>query len=151
MSALPPKTPGSAGSPAAATATVGGRERRKLPRWAAIVVAVTVLVWLAACLSACGKTNSATVTLSGLVLHPTIITVAPGSTVTWVNGDQTAHTVTSKGIDTSTTLFAKPGPGQFNSGPLNPGQRFSHVFSSPGRFDYYDGIQGYIVGLVIVR
>ncbi len=125
MSALPQRHP-ARGSPAQAAAR--GRVRRDChagPRSSSSSPAV----WLAACLGACGKSNSATVTLSGLVLHPTIITVAPGSTVTWVNSDQTAHTVTSKGVDTSTTLFAKPGPGKFNSGPLNPGQSVLYTCS----------------------
>ncbi len=48
-----------------------------------------------------------------------------GTTVTWVNDDTIAHTVTSD-VD-----------GQFNSGNLDPGKSFKHTFSSTGSYAYY--------------
>lgn len=68
---------------------------------------------------------------------PQTVTISPGETVTWTNNGQSPHTVTGGG---------------FNSGNLNPGQTFSHTFSSAGTFAYhcqYHQAQG-MVGTVIV-
>jgi len=53
---------------------------------------------------------------------PKTITVSPGTTVTWTNNGQSPHTVTGSGFD---------------SGNLNPGQTFSHTFSTSGTFNYH--------------
>jgi copper-containing nitrite reductase len=57
---------------------------------------------------------------------PDVITVVIGmnATVTWVNDDNTPHTVTDKG-------------GSFNSGELDPGKSWSHTFTLPGTYHYY--------------
>jgi LPXTG-motif cell wall-anchored protein len=68
---------------------------------------------------------------------PSTITISAGETVTWTNNGQSPHTVTG---------------GSFDSGNLNPGQTYSHTFSSAGTFPYhcqYHQSQG-MVGTVIV-
>jgi LPXTG-motif cell wall-anchored protein len=55
---------------------------------------------------------------------PKNLTVAPGDTVTWTNNGSTQHTVTADS-------------GDFNSGPLNPGQSFSHTFTTAGTVPYH--------------
>ena len=54
-----------------------------------------------------------------------------GEQVTWYNDDAAAHAVTS-GNPTD-------GPdGIFSSGLISSGGSFSHTFSNPGTFDYFD-------------
>jgi plastocyanin len=56
-------------------------------------------------------------------------TVEVGATVTWTNNDSIAHTVTAD--DNS-----------FDSGPMQPGQTFSHTFSQAGTVPYHCSIHG---------
>jgi len=55
---------------------------------------------------------------------PSDVTVAPGTTVTWTNNGTVAHTVTAD-------------DGSFGSPMLNPGDSYSHTFSTAGTFRYY--------------
>ncbi len=50
--------------------------------------------------------------------------IAAGTTVTWVNRDGVAHTVTDA-------------HGSFDSGNIGGGQRWSHAFDTPGEFTIY--------------
>ncbi len=54
---------------------------------------------------------------------PGTLTVAAGTTITWVNQDVVIHTVTSD-------------DGLFDSGSMRPGDRFSFTFTAPGTFTY---------------
>lgn len=80
-----------------------------------------------------------TVVISGYQYNPGNINVPVGGTVTWINQDSVAHSVTS------------PLPGQVTTtgafdGVLQPGQSYSYTFNLPGRVDYYcrfhSGMQG---------
>lgn len=66
------------------------------------------------------------------------IEVAPGTTVEWVNDDPLAHTVTA--ADTS-----------FRSGLIEPGKRFRHRFTEPGRHEYHCEPHPFMKGTVVVR
>jgi len=130
--------------------------RRRIPRSAiaSLVAALIVAVVVTVATTGCGSSSNAVhLTFTGNELRPAAnITVAPGTTVTWTNTDETARTVTSVGVAADTTLYAKPTkPGEFNSGPFNPGQSFSHTFTTPGTYEYIDNIQVYVVGTVTVR
>lgn len=59
-------------------------------------------------------------------LEPANVTVVPGTTVTWVNADGDRHRMRSEG------------PDEFDSGNLEPGERFSHTFRSAGTTSYVD-------------
>ncbi len=78
-----------------------------------------------------------TVTISGYSFHPLILTVSPGTTVTWNNQDSVNHTVTS---DTNA----------FDSGPIAPGGSFSHRFTSLGTFVYHCHIHPTMQGSIVV-
>jgi len=66
------------------------------------------------------------------------ITVAVGATVTWVNHDDDAHTVTS-----TAALFRSPG--------LDTDETFSYRFTKPGTYKYFCTLHPLMVGTVIVR
>jgi plastocyanin len=61
--------------------------------------------------------------------NPNSLTIAVGDTVRWTNSGARAHTATS-GTNGSPD-------GKWDSGNLNPGQSFSHVFTAKGTYPYY--------------
>jgi len=73
-----------------------------------------------------------------LPYSPQTFPVAIGGTVTWVNKDTTAHTVTS-----NTT-------GQFDSGLLTTGASWSHTFSQAGTFEYHCTPHPQMWGVIVV-
>ena len=74
---------------------------------------------------------------------PSEITVNLGDTVTWLNDDTAAHTVTSGTID--------GGPdGRFDSSLMMPDQSYSFTFEAAGDYDYYCIVHPWMVGKVIV-
>ncbi|MFH1068391.1 MAG: choice-of-anchor D domain-containing protein [Candidatus Glassbacteria bacterium] len=70
-----------------------------------------------------------TVLMPGNVFSPNNLTIAVGDTVLWNNSDTKAHTATS-----GTNGVAN---GLWNSGNLNSGQTFKHVFTQKGSFPYF--------------
>ena len=74
---------------------------------------------------------------------PNAVSVTVDSTVTWVNDDDTIHTVTSG--------TAADGPsGLFDSGLINPGGSFQLTFTGEGTSDYYCIIHPWKTGIVYV-
>ena len=69
---------------------------------------------------------------------PGTVTIAAGTTLTWLNSDTQVHTVTS---DT----------GLFDSGDLQPGQRFSYTFTEAGTYGYFCTPHPWMTGTVIVE
>jgi plastocyanin len=67
------------------------------------------------------------------------ITVAAGTTVTWVNQDDDPHTVVS-GDKTS-----------FRSKALDTHESFSYTFAKPGTFGYFCSIHPHMTGVVVVK
>jgi len=61
-----------------------------------------------------------------------------GGSVTWTNGSDAAHTVTS---DAGSELA---------SSTIGAGQTFSHTFASTGTFSYHCTIHTYMIGKIIV-
>ena len=74
---------------------------------------------------------------------PSEITIDVGYTIEWVNYDTEAHTVTSR------TLEGGPS-GEFDSGLINYGKKFSHTFDKSGEFYYFCTLHPWMSGNVIV-
>ncbi|HLC96677.1 MAG TPA: cupredoxin domain-containing protein [Candidatus Nanoarchaeia archaeon] len=70
---------------------------------------------------------------------PKILTVAPGTTVVWVNSDVNVHQIKEQSAQNL-----------FRSDRLMPNSSFIHVFNEPGEFHYIDTINTYMQGKVIV-
>ena len=68
----------------------------------------------------------------------TILRVAPGELVEWVNEDHAAHTVTGANV----------GWGDFEQ--IAPGESVTHVFADPGTYPYYCLIHPGMIGAVVV-
>ena len=74
---------------------------------------------------------------------PTIITVKQGNQVTWSNEDVAFHTITSGFYGEPSALF--------DSGHLDPGEKFSFVFNEKGTIDYFCKLHPWMAGKVIVE
>jgi plastocyanin len=92
-----------------------------------------------------GSAATASVSIVDFGFSPATITVAAGTTVTWVNTGQSIHSVTS---DT----------GAFDSNPscptgpcLDPGASYSHAFAAGGRFAYHCRVHPNMTGTVVVN
>jgi plastocyanin len=73
---------------------------------------------------------------------PANLTVKAGSTVTWVNKDTIAHTVTSTSVPS--------GVSSFDSGNILYGFSYSEKFTQPGTYHYYCSIHPSMTGTIIV-
>jgi len=68
-----------------------------------------------------------------------MVTVAPGTTVTWVNEDDIPHTIVA--ADNKA----------FRSKVLDSGDRFAFTFTTPGTWGYYCGVHPHMTGKVVVK
>jgi len=82
---------------------------------------------------------AATVTIGNFTFGPAALVVRPGTTVTWVNGDDIPHTVVA--ADTKA----------FKSKVLDTDGRFSFTFTQPGTYAYFCSIHPHMTGKIIVK
>jgi len=78
-----------------------------------------------------------TVTMQGMSFRPGNLEVPAGTTVTWNNDDNDIHTVTADN-------------GSFDSGDLDPGERYQYTFTQPGTYSYHCQRHVGMVGTVTV-
>ena len=83
---------------------------------------------------------------ANIAYSPQAMSVAAGTTVTWINEDSVFHTITS-GSSNGTT--ATP-DGNFDSGEVQTGEIYAHTFDSIGTFDYYCIPHPWMVGQIQV-
>jgi plastocyanin len=118
------------------------------------ILSLTVLLLLSATsiLVSCGKSNGGynspappapslpanTVGMSNMAFGPLTLTVQAGTTVTWQNNDNMAHTVTAD--DNS-----------FDSGNLAVGAKFTHLFATAGTIAYHCTIHANMKASIIVN
>lgn len=74
---------------------------------------------------------------------PNQIVVDSGQTITWINEDSAFHTITSGHYDQH--------DGVFDSGQLDPAQKFSHTFAEPGQFSYYCKLHPWMEGEIVIK
>lgn len=74
---------------------------------------------------------------------PSVITINSGEQVTWSNDDVAFHSVTSGDYDAPTGLF--------DSGHMDPGERFSFSFDQKGQYGYFCSLHPWMKGQVIVE
>jgi len=83
--------------------------------------------------------STADVKIAGFKFGPDKLTVAPGKTVTWVNGDDSPHQITV------TTGAQTRGP------VMTKGQSHSQAFATPGTYDYICGLHPSMKGQIEVK
>jgi plastocyanin len=82
--------------------------------------------------------NPAAVRIDNFNFTPPALVVAPGTTVTWTNADDTPHTVREK-------------DGKFKSAALDTDDTFSQTFTAPGEYQYFCSIHPRMVGKIVVK
>jgi LPXTG-motif cell wall-anchored protein len=110
---------------------------RHLRLLSALVAAGIFLVVVA------GPALAASVSIVDNSFGPKVITIKVGESVTWSDGGNNPHTVTS---DTGAFDSSPNCPTQLSS-CLHKGQTFSHTFSSVGTFPYHCKIHGAAGGI----
>jgi plastocyanin len=97
-----------------------------------------------------GVADAATqsVSIQNISFMPAQLTVNVGDTVTWTNNETTStyHTVSGSAFDSSPSCVTSTGVGC-----LQPGQHFSHTFTSAGTFDYHCKVHASMTGTVVVQ
>jgi plastocyanin len=81
-----------------------------------------------------------TVDITKFMFMPMEVTVAPGTSVRWVNHDDTPHTVSSQD---KAKLFA--------SKALDTDDHFDFVFTKEGDYTYVCSVHPFMTGIVHVR
>ena len=106
--------------------------RRFLP----ILAIAAVLVTAAGLTPAFAK--DATVTITNFAFDPATVTIAKGDAVTFVNGDDTIHSIVAD-------------DGRFHSDGLDTGDKFTFTSSQPGTFTYHCGLHPFMTGEIVVQ
>ena len=84
-----------------------------------------------------GAAGTSKISITSSAYSPASLTVVSGSTVTWTNGDNMPHTVTTE-------------DGNINSGDIAPGSSFSKTFMTTGTYNYHDVHNTDMTGVLIV-
>ncbi|HET6970582.1 MAG TPA: cupredoxin family copper-binding protein [Phenylobacterium sp.] len=79
------------------------------------------------------------VKIGNFTFNAPVITVTPGTTVTWVNEDDIPHTVVADDKKT------------FRSKVLDSGESFSFTFTAAGTYGYFCSIHPHMTGKVVVK
>jgi plastocyanin len=82
--------------------------------------------------------SAAAVRIDNFNFTPPALVVAPGTTVSWTNDDDTPHNVREK-------------DGKFKSAALDTDDTFSQTFSAPGEYEYFCSIHPRMVGKIVVK
>jgi plastocyanin len=78
------------------------------------------------------------ISIDNFSFTPREITVASGTTVTWVNHDDVPHTVVSTNQE-------------FRSKALDTDDQFSFTFTDAGTYDYFCSVHPVMTGKIIVK
>lgn len=99
---------------------------------------VAVLVTTASRAPSADVAKSASIQIDNFHYSPPTLVVAPGTTVTWKNEDNTPHSVREK-------------DGKFKSAALDTDDTFSQSFTAPGEYEYFCSIHPYMTGKIVVK
>ena len=78
------------------------------------------------------------VKIENFTFNPAELTIKPGTTVTWENGDDIPHSV----VDAA---------GKFHSKALDTGEKFTMTFTNAGEITYFCGLHSHMTGKIIVK
>lgn len=113
--------------------------------WAGLAMPVMIVMLLLAGSSSVKAANteqpsapSTEVKIDNFSFGPQTITVAVGTTVTWINRDDIPHTAVST-------------DGVFKSKVMDTDENFSTTFTKPGTYPYYCTIHPKMTGKVVVQ
>ena len=97
------------------------------------------LAFAAACLvdSAKAAVPEATVSIDNFTFKPNVLTIKPGTTVTFVNHDDIPHSIVESG-------------GKFKSKVLDTDESFKMAFETAGDVGYFCGLHPHMTGRIVV-
>ena len=121
----------------------GFRASRRWALGAGVILAATVA------LGAAGAANAedakaavdpkmVEVHIDNFAFTPAELTIAPGTTVKWINRDDIPHTVVEKAIT-------------FKSKPMDTDESFTHTFDAVGNVEYFCSLHPHMTGKIIVK
>ena len=87
-----------------------------------------------------GQEQTLEVKIDNFSFSPPTLTVAAGTTVTWINRDDIPHTVVSS-----------DDPRAFKSKALDTDDRFTFTFTKAGTYSYFCSIHPKMTGKVVVQ
>ena len=105
---------------------------------ASAIAAGALIIGAVADMARAAPAAPAAVTIGNFTFNSPALTVKPGTTVTWTNGDDIPHTIVSK-------------DGVFKSKVLDTGDRFSFTFAKPGQFGYFCSLHPHMTGTIVVK
>ena len=105
---------------------------------ASVLVACALTMSVVADVAGAAPAPAAAVQISNFTFNAQVVTVKPGTTVTWTNADDIPHTIASK-------------DSLFKSKVLDSGEKFSFTFAKAGQFGYFCSIHPHMTGTVIVK
>ena len=105
---------------------------------AALAASALMISTVAVATKATPAPSAAAVQIGNFTFKAPVLTVRPGTTVTWTNGDDIPHTVVSK-------------DGAFKSKVLDTGDHFSFTFAKPGQFGYFCSLHPHMTGTIVVK
>jgi Icc protein len=88
--------------------------------------------------SAAAGGGATAVKIDNFAFNPTPVTVKPGTTVTWTNGDDIPHNVESS-------------QKKFSSPVLDTNQKFQFTFKEPGDYPYFCKLHPRMTGKIVVQ
>ena len=113
--------------------------QRFLKRALPALAAPCAILALAGAAPAPTAATAAKVTIGNFTFGPAALTVRPGTTVTWLNGDDIPHTVVAADLKS------------FRSKPLDSGDSFAFTFTRPGTYAYFCSIHPHMTGKIVVK
>ncbi len=84
------------------------------------------------------RNRPATISIDNFTFKARTITVAAGTSVTWVNHDDVPHKIVTSDKKISSPVLDTDG-------------KFSYTFTTPGTYEYYCSIHPTMTGTVIVK
>jgi plastocyanin len=84
------------------------------------------------------KNAAASITIDNFSFTPKEVTVAAGTTITWVNHDDVPHTVVSPDK-------------KFRSKALDTDDQFSFTFTDAGTYNYFCSVHPMMTGKIVVK
>lgn len=80
------------------------------------------------------------VSIDNFAFKPRELSVAAGTTITWVNHDDVPHTATGSGEQPA-----------FDSKALDTDDKYSFTFTKPGTYKYFCKVHTHMTGTVVVK
>ncbi len=111
---------------------------KKLSSRRRVTTILAAAIALCAVVPGAGAAEPVRIEIRKFAFLPKEITVAPGTTVVWVNHDETPHTISAADHE-------------FVSKALDTDDRYEHTFENEGDVQYFCTVHPFMVGVVHVR